>query len=234
MPNSVRRRLLWRASWKPSSGGAASGARSFPPCRICWPRTPASVEMLEFLAELFNASNRESDYSQALIKLFDLYCAKRNFQKATECLDRATELDPYEHGHQKRLETLRGKIDEQRFKIIAARRFHGEKGRTGGQDHRAHARRRSPAGSDVAGRNPRAVRHARQSHRASAANSGIVPWRRRAKSESAAPLFRCRARGSAREALASSCSRSARLSILLHPHLRPLQPCRRRNSDFSA
>ena len=80
-----------------------------------------SAEMLEFLAELFNASNREADYAQALIKLFELYCAKHNFQKAGECLDRAAEVDPYEPGHQKRLEALRGKIDDQRFNMIASR-----------------------------------------------------------------------------------------------------------------
>jgi tetratricopeptide (TPR) repeat protein len=71
--------------------------------------------MLEFLAELFNASNRETDYAQALLKLFELYCAKHDYQKAGECLDRAAEVDPYEPGHQKRLEALRGKIDDQRF-----------------------------------------------------------------------------------------------------------------------
>jgi diguanylate cyclase (GGDEF)-like protein len=81
----------------------------------------SSAEMLEFLAELFNASNRETDYAHALLKLFDLYCAKHNFQKAGECLDRAAEVDPYEPGHQKRLEALRGKIDDQRFKMIASR-----------------------------------------------------------------------------------------------------------------
>jgi len=81
----------------------------------------SSAEMLEFLAELFNASNRESDYAQALLKLFDLYCAKHDFQKAGECLDRAAEVDPYEPGHQKRLEMLRGKIDDQRFNMIASR-----------------------------------------------------------------------------------------------------------------
>ena len=80
-----------------------------------------SAEMLEFLAELFNASNRETDYAQALLKLFDLYCLKHDYQKAGECLDRAAEVDPYEPGHQKRLETLRGKIDDQRFKVIASR-----------------------------------------------------------------------------------------------------------------
>jgi len=80
-----------------------------------------SAEMLEFLAELFNASNRESDYAQALVKLFDLYCTKHDYQKAGECLDRAAEVDPYEPGHQKRLEALRGKIDDQRFNVIASR-----------------------------------------------------------------------------------------------------------------
>ena len=80
-----------------------------------------SAEMLEFLAELFNASNRETDYAQALLKLFDLYCAKHDYQKAGECLDRAAEVDPYEPGHQKRLEALRGKIADQRFQAIASR-----------------------------------------------------------------------------------------------------------------
>src|SRR5271163_3066674 len=80
-----------------------------------------SAEMLEFLAELFNASNRETDYAQALVKLFDLYCTKHDYQRAGECLDRAAEVDPYEPGHQKRLEALRGKIDDQRFNVIASR-----------------------------------------------------------------------------------------------------------------
>jgi diguanylate cyclase (GGDEF)-like protein len=80
-----------------------------------------SVEMLEFLAELFNASNREGDYAQALLKLFDLCCTKHDYQKAAECLDRAAEVDPYEPGHQKRLEELRGKIADQRFNVIASR-----------------------------------------------------------------------------------------------------------------
>ncbi|MGA2964702.1 MAG: tetratricopeptide repeat protein [Terriglobales bacterium] len=80
-----------------------------------------STEMLEFLAELFNASNREADYAKALLKLFDLYSAKHDYQKAGECLDRAAEVDPYEPGHKKRLEGLRGKIDDQRFNAITSR-----------------------------------------------------------------------------------------------------------------
>ncbi len=80
-----------------------------------------STEMLEFLAELFNASDRETDYAHALLKLFDLYCTKHDYKKAGDCLDRAAEIDPYEPGHQRRLEALRGKIDDQRFKVIASR-----------------------------------------------------------------------------------------------------------------
>src|SRR5579864_7292621 len=81
----------------------------------------SSPEMLEFLSELFNSSNRETDYCQTLIKLFDLYVSSGNFEKAGECLDRAADVDPYERGHQKRLESLQGKISEDRFNLISSR-----------------------------------------------------------------------------------------------------------------
>jgi diguanylate cyclase (GGDEF)-like protein len=81
----------------------------------------ASPEVLEFLSELFNSSNKEVDYSQTLLKLFELYCSMSNFLKAAECLDRAAEVDPYEPGHQKRLELLKGNIDENRYQVISSR-----------------------------------------------------------------------------------------------------------------
>lgn len=81
----------------------------------------ASPDLLEFMSELFNASNREGDYCQTLLKLYDLHYGMGNYAKAAECLDRAAEVDPYESGHQKRLESLRGKIDDNRFKVIASR-----------------------------------------------------------------------------------------------------------------
>jgi tetratricopeptide (TPR) repeat protein len=81
----------------------------------------ACPEMLEFMSEMFNASNRETDYCQTLLKLFDLHCSLGNFAKAAECLDRAADVDPYESGHQKRLEALKGKIDDNRYKVIASR-----------------------------------------------------------------------------------------------------------------
>jgi diguanylate cyclase (GGDEF)-like protein len=81
----------------------------------------SSPDMLEFLSELFNASNRENDYCQTLVKLFDLYYSMGNFHKAGECLDRAADVDSYERGHQRRLDSLRGKIDDSKFNVIASR-----------------------------------------------------------------------------------------------------------------
>jgi len=81
----------------------------------------AAPEMLEFLGELYNSSNRENDYCQTLLKLFDLYCGTGEFVKAAECLDRAAEVDPYESGHSKRLEMLKGKVDEKRYNAISSR-----------------------------------------------------------------------------------------------------------------
>ncbi|MGH9499775.1 MAG: tetratricopeptide repeat-containing diguanylate cyclase [Terriglobales bacterium] len=80
-----------------------------------------SADMLEFMSEQYNSSNRETDYCQTLLKLFDLHCSMGKYDKAAESLDRAAEIDAYEPGHHKRLEMLRGKIDENRFKVIASR-----------------------------------------------------------------------------------------------------------------
>ncbi|HKW16292.1 MAG TPA: tetratricopeptide repeat protein [Terriglobales bacterium] len=80
-----------------------------------------SAEMLEFLAEQFNTANRESEYSATLLRLFDLYVEQKNYTKAADALDRAAEIDPYESGHQKRLEMLRGRIEQNRYDVIASR-----------------------------------------------------------------------------------------------------------------
>ncbi len=80
-----------------------------------------SPPILEFLSELYNSSNRENDYCQTLLKLFDLYCNTGDFAKAADCLDRAAEVDPYEPGHLKRLDMLKGKVEDGRFKAISSR-----------------------------------------------------------------------------------------------------------------
>ncbi len=78
-------------------------------------------EFLEFMAEVYNAANREHDYCAVLLKLFDLYYNSGNYVKAADSFDRAAEVDPYEPGHEARLEKLRGKIDNQTFHAIASR-----------------------------------------------------------------------------------------------------------------
>ncbi len=84
-------------------------------------RHPAGVEFLEFMVEEYNAANREHDYCETLLKLFELYFAAGNFLKAADSLDRAAEVDPYESGHHKRMDMLRGKIETARFNAIASR-----------------------------------------------------------------------------------------------------------------
>ena len=84
-------------------------------------RHPAGADFLEYMVEMYNAANREHDYCATLLKLFELYFAAGNFLKAADSLDRAAEVDPYEEGHAKRLDMLRGKIDNNRFTAIAGR-----------------------------------------------------------------------------------------------------------------
>jgi diguanylate cyclase (GGDEF)-like protein len=82
---------------------------------------PPTTEFLEYVAEAFDAANREHDYSDTLIKLFDLHYASGNYPKAAACLDRAAEVDAYEPGHMSRLDMLRGKVDPRLLKPVAAR-----------------------------------------------------------------------------------------------------------------
>jgi GGDEF domain-containing protein/tetratricopeptide (TPR) repeat protein len=79
------------------------------------------AEFLEFLIELFNSANREHDYCDALMQLFELRFAAGDFLRAANALDRAAEVDPYIEGVARRLEMLRGKIDANRYRTIAAR-----------------------------------------------------------------------------------------------------------------
>src|SRR5207302_10235150 len=80
-----------------------------------------SAEMLEFLADQFNTANRETDYSATLLRLFDVYCEQQNFAKASDALDRAVEIDPYEPGHATRLQMLEGKIEQTRHDLASSR-----------------------------------------------------------------------------------------------------------------
>ncbi len=84
-------------------------------------KNPTDLELLDYLAQLYNSSNREHEYCATLLKLFELHYAQRNFIKAADCLDRASEVDAYEPGHEERLAMLRGKIDASRYSAIQGR-----------------------------------------------------------------------------------------------------------------
>lgn len=86
-------------------------------------RRMPSLGFTEYLVKLFDTSNREHEYSRTLLKLFQLYYSVGKYGQAGETLDRAAELDPYESGHGKRLEMLRGRIDDHQYNRIS-NRFH--------------------------------------------------------------------------------------------------------------
>ncbi|MBZ5507515.1 MAG: diguanylate cyclase [Acidobacteriia bacterium] len=86
-------------------------------------RRLATLGFTEYLVKLFDTANREHEYSRTLLKIFQLYYAAGKYGQAGETLDRAAELDPYEPGHGKRLEMLRGRIDDNQYSRIA-NRFH--------------------------------------------------------------------------------------------------------------
>ena len=79
------------------------------------------IPFLEYLGTVYNSNNREHEYCETLLRLFDLNFAAHNFLKAADCLDRAVDVDAYESGHQQRLEMLRGKIDPARYDLIGTR-----------------------------------------------------------------------------------------------------------------
>jgi GGDEF domain-containing protein/tetratricopeptide (TPR) repeat protein len=82
---------------------------------------PVGIQFSEYLVGIYNSANREHDYGDTLVRLFELYFADRNYIKAAEALDRAADVDPYIKGHKDRLEMLRGKIDGGRWNAIANR-----------------------------------------------------------------------------------------------------------------
>ena len=82
---------------------------------------PHSQPILEFWAALYNELNRESQYFEILVKLFDVYFSGGNVQKACETLERLVDIDSYDYRNQERLERLRGKVDEAHLRRIAGR-----------------------------------------------------------------------------------------------------------------
>ncbi len=82
---------------------------------------PESLPILEFWAGVYNELNRESQYFEVLIKLFDANFNSGSFQKASEILERLVDIDSYDYRNQQRLEQLRDHIDEAFLRRVAGR-----------------------------------------------------------------------------------------------------------------
>ena len=82
---------------------------------------PESLPILEFWAALYNELNRESQYFEVLIRLFDANFNSGNFAKSSEVLERLVDIDSYDYRNQERLEKLRGRVDDGFLKRIAGR-----------------------------------------------------------------------------------------------------------------
>ena len=80
-----------------------------------------SQAILEFWASIHSELNRESQYFEVLIKLFDVYLSSGNVKRAAESLERLVDIDAYDYRNQERLELLRGKVDDAQLKRIASR-----------------------------------------------------------------------------------------------------------------
>ncbi|MGB2901391.1 MAG: diguanylate cyclase [Candidatus Acidiferrum sp.] len=80
-----------------------------------------SQTVLEFSASIYNELNRESQYFEILIKLFDVYLHSGNVAKAAESLERLVDIDAYDYRNQERLELLRGRVDEAYLKRVGSR-----------------------------------------------------------------------------------------------------------------
>jgi diguanylate cyclase (GGDEF)-like protein len=82
---------------------------------------PTSQPILEFWAALYNELNRESQYFEILIKLFDVYLNSGNVAKAGDAIERLVDIDAYDHRNQERIQRMRGRVDDGFIKRIEAR-----------------------------------------------------------------------------------------------------------------
>ena len=80
-----------------------------------------STGILEYCSAFFNNANRETQYFEILVKLFDAYLNGGNVGKACETLERLMDIDPYDHRNQQRLEKLQGRADESQLRRLGGR-----------------------------------------------------------------------------------------------------------------
>ncbi|HKW35328.1 MAG TPA: diguanylate cyclase [Candidatus Acidoferrum sp.] len=113
---------------------------------------PHSQSILEFWAGIHDELNRESQYFEVLIKLFDVYLSSGNVKKAAESLERLVEIDPYDFRNQERLERLRGRVDDAYVSRLSSRMLKA------GQATGGHAPRTGAPASSIAPANTEEAR----------------------------------------------------------------------------
>src|SRR5436309_3295766 len=111
---------------------------------------PHSQAILEFWAGIRNELNRESQYFEVLIKLFDVYLTSGNVKKASESLERLVDIDPYDYRNQERLEMLRGRVDDAYVNRLSSRMMKAGQA-TGGHAPRSGATPGSSASAPLGG-----------------------------------------------------------------------------------
>jgi diguanylate cyclase (GGDEF)-like protein len=82
---------------------------------------PNSQAILEFCGAFYSEANRETQYFEILIKLFDVYFNAGNVQKASEALERSIDIDAYDHRNQERLQKLQGRVDDSLLNRLSGR-----------------------------------------------------------------------------------------------------------------
>ena len=82
---------------------------------------PASLAMAEAVAKNYEELNRETQYFDALVRLFDLYLVAGKIQEGCEVLDRLVDIDPYDYRNQDRIAQLEGKVDPSFLRNVQSR-----------------------------------------------------------------------------------------------------------------
>jgi diguanylate cyclase (GGDEF)-like protein len=86
---------------------------------------PESLPILELWAGLYNELNRETQYFEVLIRLFDAHFNSGNFAKSAEVLERLVDIDSYDYRNQERFQRLHGRVDDAFLKRIGSRMAKG-------------------------------------------------------------------------------------------------------------
>ena len=81
----------------------------------------SNLQVLEMLSGLYNEMNREDGLRKSLVRLFNLYLAAEQYEKAADTLEKIIDVEPYGEGHYDRLLNLEGYIDKIWYANIASR-----------------------------------------------------------------------------------------------------------------